>query len=279
MATGCVQGCQTPRALPQDQCVCSVRPSARQDSAASPGRLRESGAGCPGDGQKVNKPWDIKAHVSASFAPRLHSNASLFTGGKQWMGVSSTPWSRQWLSGAIRSAPSWRKTPLRLCWKAKAPHHTQSCSSGTTGPVLCYYRRCMSTDGLWVALVQCRDCMKIKTRPQRTSKVELLFSKFLLWLIILVSEGTPVLSSEKCDLEPTASFLFFVFFAGYSRITPAEASIHYFYHLFLLLTCDKGLSVFHLFCSLDTCRFEMYPLLLPLISLTLAWRQYILIMY
>lgn len=211
MATGCVQGCQTPRALPQDQCVCSVRPSARQDSAASPGRLRESGAGCPGDRQKVNKPWDIKAHVSASFAPRLHSNALLFTGGKQWMGVSSTPWSRQWLSGAIRSAPSWRKTPLRLCWKAKAPHHTQSCSSGTTGPVLCYYRRCMSTDGLWVALVQCRDCMKIKTRPQRTSKVELLFSKFLLWLIILVSEGTPVLSSEKCDLEPTASFLFCFF--------------------------------------------------------------------
>lgn len=214
MATGCVQGCQTPRALPQDQCVCSVRPSARQDSAASPGRLRESGAGCPGDGQKVNKPWDIKAHVSASFAPRLHSNASLFTGGKQWMGVSSTPWSRQWLSGAIRSAPSWRKTPLRLCWKAKAPHHTQSCSSGTTGPVLCYYRRCMSTDGLWVALVQCRDCMKIKTRPQRTSKVELLFSKFLLWLIILVSEGTPVLSSEKCDLEPTASFLFCFFLSA-----------------------------------------------------------------
>lgn len=75
-------------------------------------------------------------------------------------------------------------------------------------------------------------------------------------------------------------FLFVLFFfVGYSRITPAEASIHYFYRLFLLLTCDKGLSVFHLFCSLDTCRFEMYPLLLPLISLTLAWRQYILIMY
>lgn len=53
-----------------------------------------------------------------------------------------------------------------------------------------------------------------KTRPQRTSKVELLFSKFLLWLIILVSEGTPVLSSEKCDLEPTASFLFCFFLSA-----------------------------------------------------------------
>ena len=77
MATGGVSGCQTPRALPQDQCVCNVGPSARQDSAASPGRLRESGAGCPGDRQKVSKPWDVKAHVSASLAPRPHSNALL----------------------------------------------------------------------------------------------------------------------------------------------------------------------------------------------------------
>lgn len=56
-----------------------------------------------------------------------------FTGGREWIRASSTPWSQRWLSGAIRSAPSWRKTPLRLCWKAKTPHHTRSCSSGRTG--------------------------------------------------------------------------------------------------------------------------------------------------
>ncbi len=55
MASGSVSGCPTPRPLSQDQCVCGVRPSPRQDSAASPCRLRESGASCPGDRQKVNK--------------------------------------------------------------------------------------------------------------------------------------------------------------------------------------------------------------------------------
>ena len=95
--------------------------------------------------------------------------------------------------------------------------------------------------------------MEIKCALRGPPKLNLLFPKFLLPLIILVSEGTPVLSCEKCDLEPTASFLFFCFFVvGYShsRITPAEASIHYFYHVFPLHTCDRGLLVFHLFCSL-----------------------------
>lgn len=181
-------------------------------------------------------------------------------------------WSHQ-----IRAVLKKDSSEALLEGKSPTPHTELLFWNNRSGPVLLqtlhvHWRPLSSTCAVsWL--------YENKTRPQRTSKVELLFSKFLLWLIILVSEGTPVLSSEKCDLEPTASFLFCFFFVGYSRITPAEASIHYFYHLFLLLTCDKGLSVFHLFCSLNTCRFEMYPLLLPLISLILAWRQCILIMY
>lgn len=55
MATGCVSGHQAPRPFPQDQCVCGVWPSPRQDPAAPPCRLRESRASCPGDRQKVDK--------------------------------------------------------------------------------------------------------------------------------------------------------------------------------------------------------------------------------
>lgn len=55
MAAGGVPGRQAPRPLPQDPRVRGVGPSPRQDSAASPGRLRESGPGCPGDRQQVNK--------------------------------------------------------------------------------------------------------------------------------------------------------------------------------------------------------------------------------
>lgn len=69
MAPGGVSGRQTPRPLPQEQRVRGVRPSPRQDSAASPRRLRESGASCPGDRQKVNKHMRQKGSCQYIFCP------------------------------------------------------------------------------------------------------------------------------------------------------------------------------------------------------------------
>lgn len=66
MAADSVSGCQTPRPLTQDQCVCGVRPSPRQDSAASTCRIRESRPSCPGDRQKVKK------HETQRFIPLHH---------------------------------------------------------------------------------------------------------------------------------------------------------------------------------------------------------------
>lgn len=77
MATGSVSGCQTTRSLPQDQCVRGVRPSPRQDSAASPCRLRESGASCPGDRQKVNKLVGRKGSCQCIICPTSTSTNGL----------------------------------------------------------------------------------------------------------------------------------------------------------------------------------------------------------
>lgn len=116
-------------------------------------------------------------------------------------------WSHQ-----IRAVLKKDSSEALLEGKSPTPHTELLFWNNRSGPVLLqtlhvHWRPLSSTCAVsWL----CEN----KTRPQRTSKVELLFSKFLLWLIILVSEGTPVLSSEKCDLEPTASFLFCFFLSA-----------------------------------------------------------------
>lgn len=113
-------------------------------------------------------------------------------------------WSHQ-----IRAVLKKDSSEALLEGKSPTPHTELLFWNNRSGPVLLqtlhvHWRPLSSTCAVsWL--------YENKTRPQRTSKVELLFSKFLLWLIILVSEGTPVLWSEKCDLEPTASFLFCFF--------------------------------------------------------------------
>lgn len=116
-------------------------------------------------------------------------------------------WSHQ-----IRAVLKKDSSEALLEGKSPTPHTELLFWNNRSGPVLLqtlhvHWRPLSSTCSVsWL--------YENKTRPQRTSKVELLFSKFLLWLIILVSEGTPVLSSEKCDLEPTASFLFCFFLSA-----------------------------------------------------------------
>lgn len=147
------------------------------------------------------KQKDIKARGNSSFAPSLHSKMVClwnFTGG-MWMRASFTPWSQQWLSGAIRFTRSWRKTPLRLCWKAETPHHTRSCSSGITGQHL---RGCISTGK---HLFQC-DNMS----PQ-DFKVEL-FWKFLLVLLIIVIWGHLCCQVKNGVSSPVLLFFFSFFF-------------------------------------------------------------------
>lgn len=116
-------------------------------------------------------------------------------------------WSHQ-----IRAVLKKDSSEALLEGKSPTPHTELLFWNNRSGPVLLqtlhvHWRPLSSTCSVsWL--------YENKTRPQRTSKVELLFSKFLLRLIILVSEGTPVLSSEKCDLEPTASFLFCFFLSA-----------------------------------------------------------------
>ena len=129
------------------------------------------------------------------------------------------------------------------------------------------------------------DYMEIKCTLRGPPKLNLLFAKFLLPLIILVSEGTPVLSCEKCDLEPTASFLFCFFLLSATHTAELHllrypvSTTFIIYYLCTHVTEACLFSICFALCTL--CRYEVYPLLLhkPLISLTLACRQYILIMH
>lgn len=179
MATRSVSGCQTPRSLPQDQCVCGVRTSPRQNSAASPCRLRESSASCPGDWQKVNKHARHKKLMSMHHLPHLYI--------PKWFACETSQGASGWghhsllgVSGDWVEPSDSRRPEERLLWGSagrQKPHTTHRAA---------LLEEQVSTSEAAYPLAS--TCSSVIICPCRTSKVEL-FQKFLLVLLIILISG------------------------------------------------------------------------------------------
>lgn len=151
MASGSVSGCQTPRPLPQDQCVCGVRPSPRQDTAASPCRLRASRSSCPGDRQKVNKHRRPKglcqciiyptSTLQNRFLVHLHRGEIVDKSIIHSLESAVIEWSHQ-----IRAVLKKDSCEALLEGKNPTPHTELLFWKNRSAPQhLCYYRHCIST--------------------------------------------------------------------------------------------------------------------------------------
>lgn len=200
MATGGVPGRQAACPLPQNQCVCGVRTSPRKDSAATPRRLRASGAGSLGDGHEVNK---HQSCINASFVSWLHQSVvvNLHRGEMVDKSIIHSlesaviEWSHQ-IRGVLKKDSS----EALLKGRNPTPHTELLFWNNRSAPLISHklniklFRSiCSRPVIVWNSLVP--------TGPQS-------------WIVLKVSAGaanysifrTPVLSSEKCNLEPCAPF-------------------------------------------------------------------------
>ncbi len=209
MAAGSVSGRQAPRPLPQEQRVCGIRPSARQDSAASPCRLRESGASRPGDRQKVNKHTRQKGSCQYIICPtsafrngllvKLHRGEIADKSIIHSLESAVIEWSHQ-----IRAVLKKDSSEALLEGKNPTPHTELLFWNNRSAPLLLQtpnvHRRLLRSARSSVVIVRKQHVL---TGPQS-------------WIVLEVFAGatnyssfwTPVLSSEKCNLEPSALFLF-----------------------------------------------------------------------